>query len=93
MIRCGQYRHGQWKVGNQAPAPLPQLSKETAKADSFNEVRTSLMSVGKTNNYDNDSVFTKDGVTVHKKEDVLIMCKGVPILIGYHMSEGGITYH
>jgi len=28
------------------------------------------------------SIFTKDGVTVHKEKDVLITCKWEPILIG-----------
>jgi hypothetical protein len=41
-----------------------------------------LMSVGKTSNNSTISVFTKTGVTVFKEEDVLITCKGKPILIG-----------
>ena len=39
------------------------------------------MSVGKTANEGTVSVFTKDGVNVFKEEDVLITCKGKPILI------------
>jgi hypothetical protein len=35
------------------------------------------MSVGKT-----VSIFSKNGVSVHKEKDVLITCKGKPILIG-----------
>ena len=61
---------------------LPHTSKETAKADSLNKIPTSLMSVGKTNDNGNISIFTKDGVTVHKEEDVLITCKGAPMSIG-----------
>jgi hypothetical protein len=33
-------------------------------------------------------VFTKDGVTVYKEEDVLITCKGEPILIGVRDMHG-----
>ena len=36
------------------------------------------MSVGKTSDDGTISVLTKDGVTVHKEEDVLITCKGEP---------------
>jgi hypothetical protein len=42
------------------------------------------MSVGQTLDDGTISIFTKDGVTVHKEEDVLITCKGEPILIGKH---------
>ena len=37
--------------------------------------------MGKTAGDGNVSIFTKKGVTVHKEEDVLITCKGAPILI------------
>ena len=40
------------------------------------------MSVGKTADDGTVSVFTKEGVNVFKEEDVLITCKGEPILIG-----------
>jgi hypothetical protein len=40
------------------------------------------MSVGKTSDDGTISAFTKDGVTVYKEEDMLITCKGEPILIG-----------
>jgi hypothetical protein len=40
------------------------------------------MSVGKTADDGTISIFTKDGVTVHKEEEVLITCKGMPILVG-----------
>ena len=69
---------GKWET----ELPIPQLSKKPAKADYFSDFPTSLMSVGKTNDNGNVSIFTKDGVTVHKEEDVLITCKGTPILIG-----------
>ena len=46
------------------------------------------MSVGKVNDDGNISIFTKDNVTVYKEEDVLITCKGKPLLIGIR-DEGG----
>ena len=67
---------------------LPQFLKEAAKADSFDKFPTTLMSVGKTNDNGNVSIFTKDGVTVHKEEDVLITCKGSLILIGVRDERG-----
>ena len=75
---------GKWET----ELPIPQLSKKAAKADSFNDFPTSLMSVGKTNDDGNVSIFTKDGVTVHKEQDVLITCKGTPILIGVRDERG-----
>ena len=34
------------------------------------------------------AIFTKDGVTVHKEEDVLITCKDAPILKGVRDKRG-----
>jgi hypothetical protein len=51
------------------------------QADTFQDFPTSLMSVSKTANDGTVSVFTKEGVNVFKEEDVLITCKGKPILI------------
>ena len=62
--------------------PLPQLFSKAAKADTFEEFPTLLMSVGKTSDDGNVSIFTKDGVTIHKEEYVLITCQNRPILIG-----------
>ena len=39
------------------------------------------MSVGKTADDGNVSIFTKDGVTVYKEEDVLITCHRKLILV------------
>ena len=58
------------------------------KADIFQDFPTSLMSVGKMADNDTVSVFTKEGVDVFKEEDVLITCKGEPILIGVRDSHG-----
>ena len=68
--------------------PFPQLSEQAAEASTFQEFVTSLMSVGKTVDDDNISFFTKDGITVHKEQDVLITCKGAPILIGNRDEQG-----
>ena len=52
--------------------PFPQLSPKAAEADTFKEFKTSLMSVGKTADDGNISVFTKEDVKVYKEKDVLI---------------------
>ena len=68
--------------------PFEQLSAEAGTADTFEDFPSSLMSVGKTSDDGTISIFTKDGVTVHKEEDVLITCQGAPILIGVRDERG-----
>jgi hypothetical protein len=68
--------------------PFKQLSKHAAQADSFEDFPHSLMSVGKTADDGTISIFSKDGVTVHKEQDVLITCRGEPILIGVRDENG-----
>jgi hypothetical protein len=68
--------------------PFKQLSAQAQQADTFQDFPTSLMSVGKTADDGTISVFTKDGVNVFKEDDVLITCKGEPILIGVRDSHG-----
>jgi len=68
--------------------PFQQLSAQAMQADTFQDFPTSLMSVGKTADDGTVSVFTKEGVNVFKEEDVLITCKGKPILIGVRDSHG-----
>jgi hypothetical protein len=46
------------------------------------------MSVGKMADNGTVSVFTKEGINVFTEEDVLITCKGEPILIGVRDSHG-----
>jgi hypothetical protein len=46
------------------------------------------MSVGNTLDNGMVSVFAKEGINVFKKEDVLITCKGEPILIGIQDNQG-----
>jgi hypothetical protein len=58
------------------------------QAGTFQDFPTSLMSVGKMANDGPVSVFTKEGINVFKEKDVLITCKGEPILIGFRDSHG-----
>jgi hypothetical protein len=62
--------------------------RQGKQADTFQDFPTLLMSVGKTSNDGTISVFTKTGITVFKEEDVLITCKGKPILIGMRDGRG-----
>jgi hypothetical protein len=68
--------------------PFPQLSKKAAEEDTFNDFPTSLMSVRKTADDGNISIFTKEGISVYKEENVLITCKGEAILIGKRDERG-----
>ena len=68
--------------------PIPSLSKAATEADTFDDFPHSLMSVGKTADAGTVSIFTKHGVTVHHEQDVLITCKGQPILIGARDQQG-----
>ena len=71
---------------------LPQLSNKLGEEDTFEESPTSLMSVGKTADDGNVSIFTKYGVPVYKEEDVLITCQRKPILIGKRDEHGRYRY-
>jgi hypothetical protein len=68
--------------------PFKHLSAKASQVDSFDEFPSSLMSVGKLSDNGTVSIFTKDGVTVHKEQDVLITCQGNPILIGIQDEHG-----
>jgi hypothetical protein len=86
--KVGVANGGTSKAKNVTQLPLRQLSARAMLADTFQDFPTSLMSVGKTAKNDTVSVFTKEGVNVFKEEDVLITCKGKPILIGVRDSHG-----
>ena len=45
------------------------------------------MSVGKTDNDGNVSIFTREGATVYKEEDVLITCQRQPIIISKPLTQ------
>ena len=62
--------------------PFSQLSPTAMHADSFPDFPHSLMSVRKMCDDRTISIFTQDGVSVHAEWDILITCKGVPLLIG-----------
>ena len=62
--------------------PFPQLSTIIAEADTFEEFLSSLISVGKTSDDRNLSIFTHEKLQEYKEADVLITCRGKPILIG-----------
>jgi hypothetical protein len=68
--------------------PFHTLSTSAKQAKTFTEFLHSLMSVGKTANNGMISIFTKEGVTVHKEQDILITCKGESILIGVRDDHG-----
>jgi hypothetical protein len=68
--------------------PFKDLSAKARQADIFQDFPSSLMSIGKTADDGTISIFTKNGVTVHKETDVLITCKGKPILIGVRDERG-----
>eukprot|EP00804_Cyclotella_cryptica_P030132 CCRYP_009545-RA/>CCRYP_009545-RA protein AED:0.64 eAED:0.35 QI:0/0/0/0.5/1/1/2/0/417 len=73
---------------NDSSLPFEGLSQRANKADTFDDFPQSLMSVGKVSDDGTISVFTKDGVTVHREDDVLITCKGAPIFIGVRDHNG-----
>jgi hypothetical protein len=68
--------------------PFKDLSAKAKQANTFQDFPSSLMSIGKTSNNGTISISTKNGVTVHKETDVLITCKGKPILIGVYNEQG-----
>jgi len=68
--------------------PLPRFSSTATAADTFNPWPSSLISVGKLADDDTVSIFNKDGVSVFKEEDVLIKCKGIPLLVGARDERG-----
>ena len=62
--------------------PFPHLSLDASQEDSFSDFPHSLMSVGKICDDGTISIFSQNRVTIHKEQDVLLTCKGEPILIG-----------
>ena len=68
--------------------PIPNLPTKATTADTFNNWSSNLLSVGRVAEADTISVFTKRGVKVYKEHDVLITCKGEPILIGKRDAKG-----
>ena len=71
--------------------PFEQIPTEAREATSFEDFPHSLISVGQMAASGLVSIFTKKDVTVHHEEDVLIKCKGEPILVGKRDEQG--RYH
>jgi hypothetical protein len=86
--RVGTANGGRSRAKHVTSLPIPQLSSKARQADTFADFPTSLMSVGKAADAGTISIFTNTGVTVHKEQDVLITCKGEPILIGVRDEHG-----
>jgi hypothetical protein len=76
------------KAQHVSQLPFNKLSQRARHVDTFTNFPTSLMSVGKTSDDGTVSVLNKSGITVHREEDILITCKGEPILIGVHNVPG-----
>jgi hypothetical protein len=68
--------------------PLCKLSAQLMQADTFQDFPLSLMSVGKTADDGTVSAFVKEGVNLFTEENILITCKGKPILIGIRYKKG-----
>ena len=86
--RVGVANGGTSKGVNVTQLPFKQLSAKAVKADTFNDFPDSLISVGQLADDDTVSIFSKDGVSVHKEEDVLITVNKEPILIGIRDEQG-----
>ena len=61
--------------------PFANLSISATQADTFDEFPNSLISVGRLADDNTVSIFTQYGITIHKEHDVLITCRGDPVLI------------
>eukprot|EP00804_Cyclotella_cryptica_P017079 CCRYP_003321-RA/>CCRYP_003321-RA protein AED:0.39 eAED:0.42 QI:0/0/0/1/0/0/2/0/254 len=83
-VTNGSFSHG-WHV---TVLPFANLSTHATQAGSFDDFPNSLISVGHLANDNTISIFTQDGVTVHKEQDVLITCCGDPVLIGVSDKHG-----
>ena len=59
--------------------PFPTQSKKARSANTFHNFPMPLTSVGKTADDGKILIFTKEGVKLYNKQDILIMCKGKPI--------------
>ena len=73
--------------------PFRHLSAQATHADTFQDFPSSLMSVGKTADDGTVSVFTKEGVSVFKEEDVLITCKANPYSSELERAMADTKYH
>eukprot|EP00956_Cyclotella_meneghiniana_P020709 scaffold36896_cov36-Cyclotella_meneghiniana.AAC.1 len=86
--RVGVANGGTSKGVNVTQLPFEKLSAKAVKADTFNDFPDSLISVGQLADDETGSIFSKEGVSVHKEEDVLITVKNEPLLIGVRDEQG-----
>ena len=86
--RVGVANNGESTGKYRTRLPIPNLSSAAAEADSFEDFPTSLLSVGKVADDGNVSIFDKKGVAVYAEHNVLITCKGTPIMIGKRDERG-----
>jgi len=68
--------------------PFTNLSTNATQADTFNDFPNSLISIGCLADDNTISIFTQDGVTIHKEHNVLITCHGDPVLVSVHNEHG-----
>jgi hypothetical protein len=66
--RVGTANGGVSQAKHVTKLPFDQLSVKARAADTFTDFPNSLMSVGKTSDDGTISIFTKNGVTVHKEK-------------------------
>ncbi|KAL7544208.1 hypothetical protein ACHAWF_007592 [Thalassiosira exigua] len=90
--RVGVANGGVSKGRHRTSLPFPKLSPQANEADSFVDFPHSLLSVGKVADDGGVSIFTKDGVSVYKEEDVLITCKGDPLFVGVRDERGRFRF-
>ena len=86
--RVGVVNGGASKDNHVTRLPFSLLPEKAAEADTFDEFPTSPMSVGETADDENVAVFTSKDVKIYKEEDILITCKGEPLLIGRRDERG-----
>eukprot|EP00956_Cyclotella_meneghiniana_P001305 scaffold1404_cov37-Cyclotella_meneghiniana.AAC.9 len=86
--RVGVANGGTSKGVNVTQLPFDKLSAKAVKADTFNDFPDSLISVGQLADDETVSIFSKEGVSVHKEEDVLITVKNEALLIGVRDEQG-----
>ncbi len=67
--RVGVANQGVGTGVNVTTLPFPKLSNKAAITDTFNDYPPFLMVVEQVSDDNNISIFTKDGVTVHNKQD------------------------
>ena len=84
----GVANQGSSKGKHKTKLNFKDLSDRAREADTFEDFKNSLLSVGRLADDGLISIFTKDGTAVFKEEDVLITCRGKPIIVGKRDNSG-----